>query len=86
METGAFPGCLDGLIDQLNLVHTSTYQVHTKVSTVQTSTYQYMHVMEYLGSDEVPNHEGQREHQHLHSIACQLGILLAINVKVVEVD
>jgi hypothetical protein len=45
-----------------------------------------MHAMEYLGSDEVPNHEGQREHQHLHSIACQLGILLAIHIKVVEVD
>ena len=42
--------------------------------------------MEYLGSDEVPNHEGQREHQHLHSIACHFGILLAINVNVVEVD
>ena len=60
--------------------------VHTKVSTVHTGTYHYMHAMEYLGSDEVPNHEGQREHQHLHSIACQLGILLAIHLKVVEVD
>ena len=45
-----------------------------------------MHVMEYLGSDEVQNHEGQHEHEHLHSIACQFGILLAINVEVVEVD
>ncbi len=45
-----------------------------------------MHVMEYLGSDGVPTHEGQREHQHLYSIAFHLGILLAINVKVVEVD
>ncbi len=86
METGAFLGCLDGPIDQLNLVHTSTYQVQTKVSTVHTSTYQYMHVMGYLWSDDVPNHEGQREHQHLHLIACHLGILLAINVKVEEVD
>ncbi len=62
METGAFLGGLDGPIDQLDLVHTSTNQVHTRVNTVHTSTYQYMHVMEYLGSDEVPNHEGQREH------------------------
>jgi hypothetical protein len=81
-------GCLDGPIDQLYLVHTSIYQKHTKVSTVHTSTYQYMHVLEYLGSDEVQNHEGQRhcEHQHLHSITSHLGILLAINVKEVEVD
>jgi hypothetical protein len=86
METGAFLGGLDGPIDQLDLVHTSTYQVHARVNTRHTSTYQYMHVMEYLGSDEVPNHEGQREHQYLHSIICHLGILLAINVKVVEVD
>jgi hypothetical protein len=42
--------------------------------------------MEYLGSDEIQNHEGQHEHQHLHSIAWHLGILLAIYVKVVEVD
>ena len=35
---------------------------------------------------QIPNHEGQREHQHLHSITCHLGILLAINVNVVEVD
>ena len=45
-----------------------------------------MHVLEYLGSDEIPNHEGQREHQNLHSITCHLGILLAINIKVVEVN
>ena len=45
-----------------------------------------MHVLGYLWSDEIPNHEGQREHQHLHSITCHLGILLAINVKVVEVN
>ncbi len=51
METGAFLGGLDvPMIDQLNLVHTSTYDVHAKASTVHTvtSTYQYMHVMEYL--------------------------------------
>ena len=45
-----------------------------------------MHELEYIRSDEIPNHEGQREHQHLHSITCHLGILLAINVNVVEVD
>ncbi len=45
-----------------------------------------MHVIEYLWSDEVPYHEGQREHQHRHSIACHLGILFTINVKVVEED
>ena len=50
------------------------------------STYLYIHVLEYLGSDETPNNEGQREHQHLHSITCHLGILLAINVKVMEVN
>ena len=43
-------------------------------------------MLEYLGSDEIPNHEGQREHQHLHSITYHLGILLAINVKVVKVN
>ena len=45
-----------------------------------------MNVLEYLGSNEIPNHEGQREHQNLHSITCHLGILLAINIKVVEVN
>ena len=45
-----------------------------------------MHVLEYLRSDEILHHEGQREHQHLHLITCHLGILLAINVKVVEVN
>ena len=45
-----------------------------------------MHVLEYLWSDEIQNHEGQREHQNLHSITCHLGILLAINIKVVEVN
>ena len=45
-----------------------------------------LHALEYLGSDEIPNHEGQREHQHLHSITCHFRILLAINVKVVEVN
>ena len=50
------------------------------------STYLYIHVLEYLGSDEIPKHEGQREHQHLHLITCHLGILLAINIKVVEVN
>ncbi len=63
MEMEAFLGCLDGPIDQLNLVHTSTYLVHTEISTVHTSAYQYMPVMdsgmEYLGSDEVPNHGDQ---------------------------
>ena len=48
--------------------------------------YQYIHAWEYLGSDEIPNHEGQCQHQHFHSITCHLGILLAINVKVVEVS
>ena len=36
METGAFLGCLDGPIDELNLVHSSTYQVHTNVRAVHT--------------------------------------------------
>ena len=36
MERGAFIGCLDGPIDELNLVHSSTYQVHTNVSVVHT--------------------------------------------------
>ena len=45
-----------------------------------------MHVLEYLWSNEIPNHEGQREYQNLHSITCHLGILLAINIKVVEVN
>jgi hypothetical protein len=42
--------------------------------------------LEYLRSDEIPNHEGQREHQHLHAITGHLGILLAFNEKVVEMD
>ncbi len=46
----------------------------------------YRHALEYLGSDEIPNHEGQSEHEHLHSISCHLGILFAINEKVVEVN
>ena len=50
------------------------------------STYLYIHVLEYLGSDEILNHEGQCEYQNLHSITCHLGIFLAINIKVVEVN
>jgi hypothetical protein len=45
-----------------------------------------MPILEYLGSDEIPNHEGKREHKHLHPITCHLVILLAINEKVMEVD
>ena len=38
----------------------------------------------YLRGDEVTNHKGQGKHQHLHTITCHLGILLAINKNVVE--
>ena len=38
----------------------------------------------YLRCDEVTNHEGQGQHQHLHAITCHLGILFAININVVE--
>ena len=69
METGTFLGVIDDLIDQLNLVHTSTNQR-------QHSTYKYIHAIEYLGSDEIPNHEGQRQHQHLHLITCHLAFSL----------
>ena len=39
----------------------------------------------HLRGDEVTNHEGQRQHKHLHLIPCHLGIILAINEHIVEV-
>ena len=38
----------------------------------------------YLWSDEVTNHEGKSQHEHLHAVTCHLCTLLAINVNVVE--
>ena len=47
--------------------------------------YQYIHVhTNYLGSDEVTNHEREGQHQHFHAITSHLGIFLAIYVHVVE--
>ncbi len=74
-------GGINSAVDELNLVHTSTYKL-------QTSMYQYILVHTYyLGSDEVTNHERECEHQHFHAITshhCHLGIFLAINIHVVE--
>jgi hypothetical protein len=34
----------------------------------------------YLRGDEVTNHKGQCEHQHLHTITCHICIFLAVNI------
>ncbi len=39
----------------------------------------------YLGSYEVTNSEGKRQHEHFHAVTCHLFTLLAINVNVMEV-
>ena len=74
-------GVINSSVDELNLVHTSTY-------ILSSSSYQYILVRtcpNNLGSDEVANQERECQHQHFHAITSHFSIFLAINVDVVEV-
>ena len=42
--------------------------------------------MLYLRGNEVANHEGQRQHEHLDAIACEFGVLSPVDVQVIEMS
>ncbi len=52
---------------------------------VRTGMYCIVLTPNYLWSGEVSNHEGNRQHEHFHTITSHLGMFLTINVNFVEV-
>jgi hypothetical protein len=83
VQTGAGLGVINCGVDEFDLAYTpSLISVYVPV---YTGVCRCIPRLMYLRGDEVTNHERQGEHEHLHTITCHLGILLVINVNVVEV-